>query len=75
MKLYIKRLGNSEPKNVSTTPNGPWYILPDGYLALIATPAQIYEVNKLVDDTRNNPVVEVDVEEELWNKIKKAING
>ena len=74
MKLYIKRLGNSVPIHVSTTPNGPWHIIPDGYLTMIATPAQIYEVNKLMDDMRKNPVVEVETSDETWDMIRKA-NG
>lgn len=74
MKLYIKRNGNTVPVSVSTSPEGPWHVIGDGFLALIATPAQIYNVNRLVDDARNNPTEEVEVSEDMWEKIKKAHN-
>ena len=74
MKLYLKRPGNSVPIHASTSPEGPWHVIGDGFLALIATPAQIYNVNRLEEDMRNNPVEEVEVSEEMWAKIKKAHN-
>jgi len=74
MKLYIKRLGNAVPVSVSEKPDGPYHVIGGAYLTMIATPAQICEANKLMDDTRKNPVVEVDVSEEIWGKVKKANN-
>lgn len=74
MKLYIKRNRNAVPASVSTSPDGPWHVIGDGFLAMIATPAQIYNINRLEDDARNNPVEEVEVSEEMWQKIKKAHN-
>jgi hypothetical protein len=74
MKLYIKRLGNAVPVSVAEKPDGPYHVIGGAYLAMIATPAQIYEANKLMDDTRKNPVVEIEVPEEMWTRVKSANN-
>ena len=74
MKLYLKRLRNAIPVAVSKSKDGPYHVIGGVYLARIATPAQICNLNRVVDNERDNPVEEVEVSEDVWDMIRKA-NG